>query len=133
VTDGCVPGRGLAGAFGLAASADGRSVYVASRTSGAVAVFDHDASSGAVIQKAGTGGCLGATAAGCAGARGLRGARGITVSADGRDVDVGALSDSAIAVLARRSDGTLRQPAGRSGCIAATSGPLGCARGRAVA
>src|SRR6185312_1135192 len=64
VTDGCVPGRGLAGAFGLAASADGRSVYVASRTSGAVAVFDRDASSGAVTQKAGTGGCLGATAAG---------------------------------------------------------------------
>jgi xylan 1,4-beta-xylosidase len=127
--DGCAPARGLRGAFNLALSPDGRSLYVVARHSGALAVLDVDPSTGTIGQKAGTAGCLSAKAEpGCAAVRGLRGARGATVSPDGRNVYTGAFSDSAITTFARAADGRLT----RAGCVAAGRLPAGCARGRGV-
>jgi DNA-binding beta-propeller fold protein YncE len=50
----CTDGVALVGAASPAVSPDGRSVYVASTVSDAVAVFDRDAATGALTQKEGT-------------------------------------------------------------------------------
>lgn len=127
--DGCAPGRGLRGAFNLALSPDGRSLYVAARHSGSLAVIDVDPAAGTLTQKPGTAGCLSARAEpGCASASGLRGARGVTVSPDGRNVYTGAFSESAITTFARAADGRLA----RVGCVAEGRLPTGCARGRGI-
>ena len=47
----------------MTVSPDGKSVYVASESSGAVAVFDR-AADGALTQKAGTAGCVSETGSG---------------------------------------------------------------------
>jgi 6-phosphogluconolactonase (cycloisomerase 2 family) len=130
-TAGCTTGRGLSGAYNLALSRDGRSLYVVSRHSAAIAVFDRDPQTGAITQKPGAAGCIAAKAtSGCGGARGLIGVRGVTVSADGHSVYTGAFSDSAIAVFARTASGALHQLPGRSGCVAETL--AGCTRGRGI-
>jgi 6-phosphogluconolactonase (cycloisomerase 2 family) len=130
---GCTAVRGLRGAYGLALSPDDRSLYVASRNSAAVAVFDRDLATGALRQKPGTRGCLSSTGReGCASARGLRGTRGVSVSPDGRSVYTGAYSDSAIAVFARDEHGDLRQLRGQAGCVASGPGLRSCTRGRAT-
>jgi hypothetical protein len=130
---GCAQGRGLRGAFNLALSPDGRSLYVVARHSAALTVFDVDRATGALRQKAGPAGCLSSSGeGGCAAERGLRGARGITVSPDGRNVYTGAFSDSAIGAFARAADGRLTRLPGRLGCVAAGRRPRGCARGRGM-
>ena len=50
-------GKGLDGASGVATSGDGKSVYVASTNSDAVAVFERDPATGALAQKADPNGC----------------------------------------------------------------------------
>ena len=54
----CQNGKALEDALGVAASPDGKSVYVASFASDAVAVFDRDPGTGALSQKPGTAGCV---------------------------------------------------------------------------
>jgi hypothetical protein len=128
----CRTGRALDGVSGLVMSGDGRHVYAAVRDSGAVAVFGRDRRTGALRQLARRRGCLGgAPTDGCGAARNLAGARALTLSPDGRTVYVA--TAGGLAVLARdRRSGTLRQPAGRDGCVT-ESGQNGCADGRAVA
>src|SRR5262249_30864946 len=122
---------GLRGAYNLALSRDGRSLYVTGRASAAIAVFDRDPQTGAITQKPGAAGCLSSRGGdGCGSARALAGARGGTVSADGRNVYSGAFDDSAIGVFARSSDGALHQLPGRAGCVAFSL--AGCARGRGI-
>jgi xylan 1,4-beta-xylosidase len=130
---GCAQGRGLRGAFNLALSPDGRSLYVVARHSAALTVFDVDPATGALRQKPGAAGCLSTKPEpGCGATRGLRGARGVTVSPDGRNVYTGAYSDSALGAFARAADGRLTRLPGRLGCVAAGRQPAGCARGRGV-
>ena len=59
----CADGVGLVGAFGVAVSPDGTSVYVASFDSDAVAVFDR-AGDGTLTQKALAAGCISETGSG---------------------------------------------------------------------
>src|SRR4051812_44776252 len=60
--DSCALGFGLTGAHGVAASSDGASVYVASKTNGAIASFERDPATGATSEigcfsQGVTGGC----------------------------------------------------------------------------
>jgi DNA-binding beta-propeller fold protein YncE len=114
---GCVSDTGSAGACGdakaldvsgqngwatLAISPDGANVYVASGSSQAVAVFSRHAASGALLQPAGTAGCVSETGSGpCADGKALALPRGVGVSADGKNVY--AASGNAIAVFARQT------------------------------
>ncbi len=112
-------------------SPDGRSAYVASSTSDAVAVFDR-ASDGSLVQKPGLAGCISSNGAvGCVGGAGLDGAEWVAVSPDGRNAYVASDGSGAVAVFDRAGDGTLTQKPGTAGCISSNGvGP--CVNGKAV-
>jgi DNA-binding beta-propeller fold protein YncE len=128
----CVDGTALDAAASVAVSPDGRSAYVASFFSDAVAVFDR-AADGTLTQKPGTAGCISDTGAGpCVDGTALDGARSVTVSPDGSSAYVASGSSDAVAVFDRAADGTLSQKSGTAGCISDTgAGP--CADGTALA
>jgi DNA-binding beta-propeller fold protein YncE len=92
---------GLDGASGVAVSGDGRNVYVASRFSGAIAVFRRDTTTGGLTP----GGCIQNTGGpACSrNATGLGGASGVAVSEDGRNVYVASRFSGAIAVFRRNA------------------------------
>ena len=82
---------------GVAASADGSSVYVASATPGGVVALQRGAY-GALTQA----GCVSNDGLdGCVQGRALAGAAGVTVAPDGRDVYVAALASGSIAGFGR--------------------------------
>jgi VCBS repeat-containing protein len=116
-------GKALNGPQRVIVSPDGTSVYVASYTSDAVAVFDRDSTDGTLTQKAGTAGCIvnstSTVIAGCNNTgKALNGAISVTTSPDGASVYVSSYSlPSAMAVFDRATDGTLTQKAGTAGCI----------------
>jgi DNA-binding beta-propeller fold protein YncE len=126
----CRSARALEGAFDVSVSPDGRNVYVATGfdfrldvdafvTSG-VAVFRRNAATGALQQLSGRAGCLHQVGArgGCTDGRALEGAASLTVSRDGRNIYVAAAASNAVAILRRDPrTGTLRQLAGKAGCI----------------
>jgi DNA-binding beta-propeller fold protein YncE len=132
----CVDGRALGGARSVTVSPDGRSVYVGSEFSAAVAVFDR-AADGMLVQKPGAAGCVSETgAAPCLDGMALGSPIGggpfsVTVSPDGTSVYAASNMGSAIAVFDRAPDGTLTQKPGLAGCISDTgAGP--CVDGRAL-
>jgi DNA-binding beta-propeller fold protein YncE len=94
-----------------------------------------NANGGALVQLAGNEGCLvdhSKPIAGCGIGRALRGpgpfmgSRAIALSPDGKNVYVASSGSDAIAVFKRnRRTGTLRQPKGPAGCVAAR-GASGC-------
>ena len=128
----CGPGRGLRGAFGAAASSDGRFVYTASEFSDAVAVFARNRSTGQLTQLAGEQACVSLRGkGGCARGRGLDGATNVVLSPDGRSAYAAGSDGVALAVLRRnRSTGALRQATGPAGCV---GGGRSCRRARAMA
>lgn len=81
----CADGVALDGATAVALSPDGENAYVASRQSGAIAVFDRDADSGAMFQKPLPAGCVGNPSVGCS-AGPMPGINGVVVSPDGAHV-----------------------------------------------
>lgn len=103
----CADGTALAGVLGLVVSNDGRTVYgAASGTvvgTGAVAIFDRDATTGALAQQAGTAGCISESGDGgaCVLGRGLDGAFSVAVSPDDRDVYATAIGSDAVDTFAR--------------------------------
>lgn len=130
----CAAARGLEGAFGVTVSPDGKNVYVATgfdrRVDGpssgggfeasGVAVFTRNAATGALRQLAGRSGCVSErpTASACADGRALEGALAVRISRDGRNAYVAAAASNAIAVFARDAvNGSLRQLAGKQGCV----------------
>jgi DNA-binding beta-propeller fold protein YncE len=116
----CATGVAIDGATGVAVSPDGRNVYVAASASDAIAVFDRDLEIGALVQKAGTAGCVSEDGSGgaCADGVGLDGAERIAVSGDARNVYVASNTSGAVAVFDRdTATGALTQKAGLAACI----------------
>ena len=100
----CTDGYALDDPAGLGMSRDGATLYVTSRASDAVAIFDIDATSGALAQLPGTLGCVAsATLSGtCTAASGLGGIRGrISVSPDGAFAYGAGAEDDTVTVFAR--------------------------------
>ncbi|MDP8907903.1 MAG: YncE family protein [Chloroflexota bacterium] len=134
----CSPAVALDAARSVTVSPDGKNAYVASSSSGAVAVFDR-AADGTLTQKPATAGCIAADGSGgCAAGRAVAGARSVTVSPDGKNAYVTSSSSGAsffgsgaVAVFDRAADGTLTQKPATAGCIT-ESGSGGCATGRAL-
>ncbi len=87
---GCVGGVGLEYPRSVATSPDGKSVYVASRNSGSVAVLDRNPSNGVLTQKSGAEACISedGTGGACTDGVGLAYAKSVTVSPDGRNAYV---------------------------------------------
>jgi 6-phosphogluconolactonase (cycloisomerase 2 family) len=132
----CADGRGLDRAFRVAVSADGKSVYVASIESDAVAIFARNTTTGALTQLAGTAGCVSETGTGgeCTDGKALDYAFAVTVSADGTSVYVASAFSSAVAVFDRNTTtGALTQLAGSAGCVSETGSGGDCADGTALA
>jgi DNA-binding beta-propeller fold protein YncE len=130
-TRGCTAARALSGPDVVAVSHDGHNVYVGAFKGNAVAVFSRSASSGALVQLFGAGGCIvSGGGGGCASGIAMLNPEGVAVSGDGKNVYVAAPGSSALDVLARdASTGALTQATGGSGCF--TNTPLaGCTTGR---
>jgi DNA-binding beta-propeller fold protein YncE len=135
---GCATARALKGpgpfmgSRAIAVSPDGNNVYVASSTSGAIAIFDRDERTGALSQPSGTAGCIARPGAkgGCATALGLIGPNSVAVSGDGRNVYATSRGSNSVTAFARdRKTGALHQLPG--GCISGLSIP-GCTAGQAL-
>jgi DNA-binding beta-propeller fold protein YncE len=103
----CGEGTGLDGAASVTVSPDGKSAYVASTFSDAVAVFDRRRN-GRLVQKPGAAGCISDAAAGpCIDGTGLDRATSVRVSADGQSAYVVApFGSEAVAVFDRAPNGT---------------------------
>jgi len=128
----CADGVGLINAISVTISPDGKSAYVASFGSSAVAVFDRNTTTGALTQKSGTEACVSETGTGgaCTDGVGLDGANLITVSPDGKSAYVSSYLSSAVAVFDRNSTtGTLTQKSGTEACFSETGTGGACADG----
>ena len=102
---GCQKVEEIGGAFGVAISAGGENLYVASANENAVAAFERNSGSGVLTQLTGNP-CVTEQASGCGDPEfnervGLKFARRLTVSPDGTNVYVAGQADHAIAELAR--------------------------------
>ena len=127
----CARARALDGPHGITISADGRNVYVvaysaANLGAGSIVVFDRDADSGALTQKAREAGCLNSAIADC-GVSGeeLDGATQLTLSADGKNAYV--VGIFGVVILDRDVGGALTIKAGRDGCVGDGEIVRGCA------
>ena len=124
----CVDGVALDIANSITVSPDGKNVYVTSKGSAAVVVFDRSAS-GSLTQKSSPAACIAETGGGvCDDGLALKGASGVTVSPDGKNVYVASNLSNAVAVFDRASSGSLTQKAGASACIGFDTS-AGCALG----
>jgi DNA-binding beta-propeller fold protein YncE len=130
---GCATAIALDGPNSVAVSPDGANVYATSFNSEAVTVFHRNRKTGALTQPLDGSGCVARVPVpGCVVGRGLGGPDVIAVSPDNKSVYVGSFPGNAIAVFNRDpTTGTLAQPAGNVGCIAASAGN-GCATGLAL-
>jgi DNA-binding beta-propeller fold protein YncE len=100
---GCSFGRSLSAPEGLAASPDGRNVYVAAFSTGALDVMTRNRVTGRILQRPGRPGCLAARRRpGCASARAVRGISSIAISPDGRFVYSTSFASNAVDVFRRR-------------------------------
>ena len=129
----CVDGTALDFPESVTVSPDGTSVYVASFSDDAVAVFDR-AEDGTLTQKPGTAGCISESGAGpCVDGRALEYVSSVVVSPDGQSAYVASANSDAVAVgvFDRAGDGTLTQKPGTAGCIS-EYGDDGCGDGTAL-
>jgi DNA-binding beta-propeller fold protein YncE len=116
---GCPGGRGMRDIEGLALSADGGTLYVASHfgttnKAGAVTIFRR-AADGKLSQAAGKEACVSANGGECLTDKALAVANGVAVSPDGTGVYVTGLYG--LAILDRSESGALTAPAGPAACL----------------
>jgi DNA-binding beta-propeller fold protein YncE len=143
-TDGCLSDDGTGGqcqditasngGVGVAASPDGKFVYMTAFTDAAVVAFARNKATGTLTQLSGKDRCVSETGHGgqCTNGRALSGARGIAVSPDGKFVYVAAETADAVAVFSRNPQtGGLTQLDGEDGCVQEL-GANGCAFGTAL-
>jgi len=131
----CANGKALDAAETVAISPDGANVYVGSRLSDAVAVFDRDPDTGRVSQKPGRAGCISETGTGgqCVNGTALDAASTVTVSPDGANVYVVSRYSDAVVIFDRHPlTGALTQKAGTAGCISEDGTGGACADGRGL-
>ncbi len=118
---------GLDGAYSVAVSPDGRSVYAASAVDNAIARFDRDPTTGGLTPA----GCIDDNDSGpdaCAGSTdGLDVARSVAVSADGRSVYAASAGDNAIVRFDRNTTTGALTPAGCIDDNDPGQGPDACA------
>jgi DNA-binding beta-propeller fold protein YncE len=129
-TSGCTTGRALDGPDVVVVSPDGRNVYVGAFKGNAIAVFTRNPSTGALVQRSGTIGCISyAPGAECSPGAALAAPEGMAISPDGDNVYVAAALSSALDVFTRNSStGALTQASGNAGCIVQTA-LAGCTTG----
>lgn len=138
-TKGCGVARALKGpgpfmgSRAIALSPDGKSVYVASSRSDAIAIFRRDPRDGTLTQPKGAAGCVAAKGAEhCGVAIGLDGPNSVAVSPDGRNVYATSRASNSIAIFQRnQKTGVLTQLPASAGCVAGVPIPV-CAVGRAL-
>ena len=131
--DSCTTGLALDAPEGMAISAGGDSVYVASAVSNAIGVFTRNPSTGALAQATdGTGCIVNRALAGCTTGRHLAGANAVAVSPDDGDVYVTSLLSKSVTEFTRTpATGQLAQKTGTSGCVIYVVA-AGCSLGRAL-
>jgi len=128
----CSDGKALLGARDLTLSANGKSLYVASPGSDAIAVFDRDPSTGNLFQLTGTGGCISETGSGgaCVNGAVLDGARSLVITADSKSMYVVSRDSDAVVAFSRdKSSGILTQLAGPGACVSENGSGGLCANG----
>jgi DNA-binding beta-propeller fold protein YncE len=131
-TSGCATGLGLGAPEGMAISANGTSLYVASALSNAVAVLVRDPATGALAQAAdGTGCIVDATLSGCTTGFELSGANAVALSPNGKNVYATSLFSNSVTTFGRASSGNLTQPTGPAGCLVYLRS-VACSFGRAI-
>jgi DNA-binding beta-propeller fold protein YncE len=135
-TEGCAPGRGLAGPVDLAVTRDGRNVYVASSIGDAIAILARNRTTGVLSQAPGRAGCISQGGGGgrCIRGRALDEVWSVAVSPDGRNVYGVSAKVNMLGAMARNpSTGGLTQLPGRYGCfIRGRGGLFGCREGRGL-
>jgi sugar lactone lactonase YvrE len=138
---GCGLGRVVGNSQSVAITPDGQHLYAGTFENG-MSIFNRDPSTGLLLQKPGTDGCVtddgkdNTTAATCATGRNLDGVYPVTLSQDGRTLYNMASIDGGVTVWRVNGDGTLSQLPGSDGCITIdgkdNTGASTCSVGRAV-
>lgn len=127
----CADATAFRGPQDVAISPDGRSVYVTTTFSGAVAVLDR-AADGTLTQKSAAAGCVSEAGVGpCNSGHDLANPGEVVVSPDGATVYVASVNGKLL-VFDRAPDGALTQRPGVAGCVADVPSAT-CADGRALA
>ena len=113
-------------------SPDGKNVYLTA-IDGLIGVFDRDAATGGLTQKAGAAGCIAERSHGaCGQGRQLGEPEGIAISPDGKSVYVSSYSTPHLSTFDRDPEsGELRQQPGSAGCFALSGSHGSCKSGRA--
>jgi DNA-binding beta-propeller fold protein YncE len=128
---GCTLGLALGAPEGMAISADGANVYVASALSNAVAVLARDKSTGTLTQATNGSGCIvNAPLTGCTTGVQVSGANAVAFNPGG-DVYVTSLFSNSVTSFGRASSGGLAQKKGTLGCLVYLRA-TGCSFGRAL-
>lgn len=128
-TLGCTDLTGFSSVAQLAFSADGKTLYAASRSGDAVGVFARDRLTGVLTQLPPPAGCIAENGDGisCTDGVGLDEAQSVVVSRNGKNVYVASSVSDAVAVFERdRTSGALTQLPAPMGCLAENGDGVTC-------
>jgi DNA-binding beta-propeller fold protein YncE len=130
----CTEGVAIQNPSAITVSPDGKSAYVASRDSDAVAIFTRKPG-GLLVQKPGTAGCISRNGTGgsCVNGDGLGGADTVAVSPGGTSVYVASVDVGAVAIFDRNASGALTQKPGTAGCVSEDGNNGRCRDGHGLA
>lgn len=129
----CVAGNGIQSLASVTVSPASDNVYTASGFSDAVAIFDRNATTGALQQKAAIAGCISEAGAPCTDGDGLDGANEVVISADGANAYAVAYNSGAVTAFDRNvTTGALTQKTGAGACVSEL-GSAFCSDGAALA